>query len=557
MEKEVINGTDSAQVDETELSPAERVSLKVADNIYNRAFGSRRDVREQGSLRLRYVNDFPQLNYQYVSFRSDQKMILRGGLYWLKRVNFKITDPLSCAVSGDPWRNDPELFGVESSAHAEAAPNGDAGVEPRGLVVFCHGIAGGHSDYLSLIYWFASQGYVVFGYDNTGYYSSEGEGLIGLEQAPRDLYAALRFAAEQKELSHFTPILAGHSWGGYAVCAILGMPGIPRIGGVISISGFDRAGDIIVEQGVQRFGRMWHLFTPAFYMRRRLLFQSDTGIRASSCVLASDVPVLIFHGMMDNVVSLRRSIAYRTFRRDYRQQRRRSDTLEELYPPEKKGSSVPEPGGGNQSIPVATLSVPASTRSPHSTGSLGYELLPDLQKQIFKQLRREAKRIEDLSEFDLQQIYNAAVTESEDLRITSRSTQELYRTRRDESKPRRRNRPDIMYLLRRAYTRGGLLALPLSTSRVTVYVMPDTGHTPFLSDNALIYRYRQYQRQKEMVEEYGDVAQIPEEEWSRFIGNFDAEYADSPNLILMQAMENFLAKLEVPASEVPASDVEG
>ena len=87
--------------------------------------------------------------------------------------------------------------------------------------------------------------------------------------------------------------------------------------------------------------------------------------------------------------------------------------------------------------------------------------------------------------------------------------------------------------------------------------MPDTGHTPFLSDNALIYRYRQYQRQKEMVEEYGDVAQIPEEEWSRFIGNFDAEYADSPNLILMQAMENFLAKLEVPASEVPASDVEG
>ena len=144
----------------------------LARSILRKAFGS----RQEGAPGVKYFHaeDFPGLNAEPVSFASD-KARLRG--YWY-------------------------------SCYSDC----------RGIVIFVHGMGGGHTAYTTEINALARAGYRVLAYDNTGTMLSDGPELYGLNQALSDLSAAYDFAWSANRAWQLPITLVGHSWGAFTVC---------------------------------------------------------------------------------------------------------------------------------------------------------------------------------------------------------------------------------------------------------------------------------------------------------------------------------------------------
>ena len=91
----------------------------------------------------------------------------------------------------------------------------------KGLVVISQGLGNNADSYLPMIMFFADKGWRVFAFNNTGVAGSEGKSTRGLYQSLVDLNAALKFIASSSALGGLPVLLLGHSWGGFAVCAVL------------------------------------------------------------------------------------------------------------------------------------------------------------------------------------------------------------------------------------------------------------------------------------------------------------------------------------------------
>ena len=105
------------------------------------------------------------------------------------------------------------------------------------LVVFCHGIGGGHRSYMQEIAQLCKRGFPVFAYDNTGCFDSEGESILCACRSLADLDSALKYLKREGIFNWYRSVcVVGHSWGGYAAgCIPLYHTDIAK---VIDISGF-------------------------------------------------------------------------------------------------------------------------------------------------------------------------------------------------------------------------------------------------------------------------------------------------------------------------------
>lgn len=97
------------------------------------------------------------------------------------------------------------------------------GARKDSLVVFCHGIGGGHLSYMREIDVLCKAGYEVLSYDCIGCFSSEGSSIRGMTESINDLVSCLSFIQNDPDLKSRKLSLVGHSWGGFAVGAVLGM----------------------------------------------------------------------------------------------------------------------------------------------------------------------------------------------------------------------------------------------------------------------------------------------------------------------------------------------
>lgn len=88
----------------------------------------------------------------------------------------------------------------------------------KNMIVFLHGAGGGYLSYMKEIYTLVKGGYLVFTYDYTATFSSEGEKLIGFSQPLIDLKYALEYIKCDPFFSKLDIYLMGHSWG--AFCAL-------------------------------------------------------------------------------------------------------------------------------------------------------------------------------------------------------------------------------------------------------------------------------------------------------------------------------------------------
>lgn len=108
--------------------------------------------------------------------------------------------------------------------------------KPYRIVVFDHGMGGGHRSYMKEIERLARDGYLVFAYDHTGCMESEGAHINGFAQSLADLHAALSVLEKDPRFSAYTFSVVGHSWGGYSTLNIAALH--PEITHVVAISGF-------------------------------------------------------------------------------------------------------------------------------------------------------------------------------------------------------------------------------------------------------------------------------------------------------------------------------
>lgn len=175
----------------------------------------------------------------------------------------------------------------------------------KALLVFAHGIGDVHESYMNELLWFVDRGWRVFTYDATGSGYSEGDGTRGLPQSALDLNEALNFAESDERLSELPVYLMGHSWGGYAVTAVLNFD--HDIKGVASVAGYAEPVQMIYEFSRGVVGDFRPLIYPSICLYNWLRFGKYAELSAVDGINKADIPVLIFHGTNDQTIDYNES----------------------------------------------------------------------------------------------------------------------------------------------------------------------------------------------------------------------------------------------------------
>lgn len=111
------------------------------------------------------------------------------------------------------------------------------GAQKQDLVIFCHGIGGGHRSYMAEIDRICRAGYTVLAYDNTGCFASDGDSILCMSQSLIDLENAVSWLKTEGMFQTYARVfVVGHSWGGFAAGNAPRFA--PEISKIVVISGF-------------------------------------------------------------------------------------------------------------------------------------------------------------------------------------------------------------------------------------------------------------------------------------------------------------------------------
>lgn len=237
--------------------------IGISKLVLNVVFGKRCD----GNPKLKYftADDFEGLTTKPIEFKSNKGQILKGNIYTYKEVE-----------------------------------------EYKGVVVFVHGMGGGHLSYTTEINTLAKAGFIVVGYDNTGTCSSEGKNLKGFFQSVIDLKYALKFIEENDALNKYSIELVGHSWGAYTVCQVLQFK--VNVKAVVAMSGFNNSAKLICDSAKAETNTNLSFLRPFITVINFITF-GKSGIKNTIDILKNTkTPVLLLHGKSDTTVSLENSL---------------------------------------------------------------------------------------------------------------------------------------------------------------------------------------------------------------------------------------------------------
>ncbi len=241
--------------------------LLLADLIMNFAGFSKRC---EGNENLKYftASDFENLSAEPVSFQTKGGITLRGNIY---------------KKSGSD--------------------------DFKGIIVFCHGMGGGHLSYTTEINYFAQKGFQVFAYDNTGTCESDGKRLFGFPRSIIDLEHAVKYIESDKKLCNEPLFLVGHSWGAYTVCNLSSVYTPKNLKAIIAYAPFDSCNTLINDQSKQMAGISFKILNPFFSAVSYIKFGKYANLKSSKSISSNSVPTLIFHGDEDASVLLSNSPA--------------------------------------------------------------------------------------------------------------------------------------------------------------------------------------------------------------------------------------------------------
>ncbi len=175
-------------------------------------------------------------------------------------------------------------------------------INPKAILIWVHGINVSHENYLSEINYLTKENYIVFSYDNTGVNYSDGNGLKGLLQSPLDLQNALDYLYDLSIYNNIPNILIGHSWGGFSVATVSQLPLKREVDGIISLGGFWKNIDVLVDTAEYYIGNIANIFTPYLTMYESSLFFKHRKLNGVDGLKNSNCNVLIIHSKDDVIV---------------------------------------------------------------------------------------------------------------------------------------------------------------------------------------------------------------------------------------------------------------
>ena len=168
------------------------------------------------------------------------------------------------------------------------------------LIVFDHGMYGGHRSYMREIEMLCKHGYLVYAYDHTGCLESGGDGTGGFSQSLRDLDEVIATLKALPELKGYEISVVGHSWGGFAT---LNIPRFhPEIKKIVALSGFISPKEIIYQHAKGLF----KLFVNRVYKNEVAGNPKYMECSAIDTLANSDTGALIFHSPNDHMVNYQR-----------------------------------------------------------------------------------------------------------------------------------------------------------------------------------------------------------------------------------------------------------
>ncbi|MCL2410624.1 MAG: lysophospholipase [Treponema sp.] len=176
------------------------------------------------------------------------------------------------------------------------------GSNNNGLIIISQGLGNTADHYLTMIMFFVDRGWSVFAYNNTGVSGSEGSGVIGLTQSLFDLDAALAFVRKSEALRDLPIMLVGHSWGGFAVCAIFNFDFEHNIKAVVSFAGFNNGNEVIDKLAVSRVGRIYNILSRNVAAIERQLFGEAAKLTAVDGINRANTPFMIVQSSNDDVI---------------------------------------------------------------------------------------------------------------------------------------------------------------------------------------------------------------------------------------------------------------
>ena len=179
----------------------------------------------------------------------------------------------------------------------------DGADKGKGLVIISHGIRDRGEGYFSEARAFLALGYQVLLYDAVGSGNSTGNSQRGLPQSAIDLHDVLCWAEGAARFHGLDFYLYGHSWGGYAVCAVFCYGTHARVKAVCSLCGFNDPGRMALESCSvlsKHFGRFIY---PPVYVLQFLRFGRNANRTAVQGIRrAAGTRFLILHAEHDEVV---------------------------------------------------------------------------------------------------------------------------------------------------------------------------------------------------------------------------------------------------------------
>jgi len=171
----------------------------------------------------------------------------------------------------------------------------DNPIENR-IVVFEHGMGGGHRSYMREIETIAKKGYLVFSYDHTGCMESGGENTNGFGQSLSDLDRAIKALRADERYKDMDISVIGHSWGGFSTMNIPALH--PDIKHIVAMSGF-----ISVKNMVnQFFSGLMKPFAKHIYVLEEKSNPDTVKFNAVESLADASVKALIIHSADDPMV---------------------------------------------------------------------------------------------------------------------------------------------------------------------------------------------------------------------------------------------------------------
>ena len=164
------------------------------------------------------------------------------------------------------------------------------------VVIFEHGMGGGHRSYMREIETIAQKGYLVFAYDHTGCMESEGENTNGFGQSLSDLDCAVKALKDSEKCKGMDISIIGHSWGGFSTLNISALH--PDIKHIVAMSGFISVKDMVN----QYFAGLMKPFAKHIYALEEKSNPDTVKFNAVESLKDTKVKALVIHSADDSMV---------------------------------------------------------------------------------------------------------------------------------------------------------------------------------------------------------------------------------------------------------------